>query len=130
MKQFSWGAIFRGAIFLGGIFPEGIFPGAIFLGGLFPGVNFPGQFSRGHFSGRLFSWGHFSGHQILLFILCSFAKKITKTLENSYQLKKKQPSSVCFLIFLSPRKLEIEGTLSAIYFIRILRYDCCFLTLI
>ena len=44
MKQFSWGAIFRGAIFLRGIF----------LGGLISG----GQFSRGHFSG-----GHFSGHR-------------------------------------------------------------------
>ena len=54
MKQFSWGAIFRGAIFLGGIFP-----GGNFLGGLISG----GQFSRGHFSGGLFSRGHFSGHR-------------------------------------------------------------------
>ena len=48
VKQFSWGAIFRGSIFLGGIFPGGnflgggLFPGGKFLGGIFPGGFFPG----------------------------------------------------------------------------------------
>ena len=41
MKQFSWGAVFRGAIFLGGLFPGGTFPGGIFPGGFFPGGIFP-----------------------------------------------------------------------------------------
>ena len=48
VKQFSWGAIFRGDNF----------PGGNFLGELIS----RGHFSRGHFSGGLFSRGHFSGH--------------------------------------------------------------------
>ena len=41
MKQFSWGAFFRGTIFLGGLFPGGNFLGGIFPGGIFPGGIFP-----------------------------------------------------------------------------------------
>ena len=40
MKQFSWGAFFRGTIFLGGLFPWGNFQGSNFLGGIFTGAFF------------------------------------------------------------------------------------------
>ena len=42
MKQFSWGAIFRGAFFRGTIFLGGLFQGGNFLGGIFPGDIFLG----------------------------------------------------------------------------------------
>ena len=113
MKQFSWGATFRGAIFQGG--GGAFFRGAIVLGGLFPGRNFPGgNFLGDIFPGGIFPGGIFPDNKVKILLLQTkrfwknyvihfsgylFVLKVWKKSQKTSLIAFVFPRNVCFLMW-------------------------------